>query len=159
MIPAWRLPFGLVSWVHLRHRRLLVTSVLAESFKMGHRGFTGYPVKSPSTNAGDMSSIPGLGRAHKPLGNQGMPHNYWAFLLQVLKPVHLGPVLLSKRSLHSERPKNPSEKQPMLIAVRESPYTAMETQHGQKWTNGWKRKKWDIESTDCKAKINKLSFI
>ena len=46
--------------------------------------------KNLPANAGDMSSIPGLGRFHIPWGN------YWACVLQLLKLKFLEPVLLEQ---------------------------------------------------------------
>ena len=36
-------------------------------------------------------------------------HNYWAHMLQLLKPVHLEPVLRNKRSHRNEKPVHHSE--------------------------------------------------
>ena len=54
-------------------------------------------VKNPPDNAGNMSSIPGPGRFH-------MPQNNYASGPQLQKPVHLEPVVCSKRSHCSEKP-------------------------------------------------------
>ena len=48
-------------------------------------------------------------------------HNYWAYMLQLLKPVCLEPVLLNKRSHHNEKPLHPNKEQPLLATTRESP--------------------------------------
>ena len=55
-------------------------------------------VKNPPASAEDMGSVPGQKdpmcfRATKPLR-----HNYWAGVLQLLKPSSLEPVLCNKRS-------------------------------------------------------------
>ena len=69
--------------------------------------FPGGPVvKNPPANAGDLGSIPGLGR----------PHTRWGSLacgLQLLKPLHLQPVLRNKRSHRDKKPANHKE-QPSL---------------------------------------------
>ena len=46
--------------------------------------------RNPPANAGDTGMIPGLGRSHMLWGNS---HDYWAGVLQLLKPAHLEPVL------------------------------------------------------------------
>ena len=38
-----------------------------------------------------------------------MRHNYWAYVLQLLKPVHLEPVLRNKRSHRNEKPAHLNE--------------------------------------------------
>ena len=48
-------------------------------------------------------------------------HNYWAHVLQLLKPARLEPVLWNKRSHHNEKPVHRNEEQPPLAATRESP--------------------------------------
>ena len=71
-------------------------------------------VKNPSANAGDKGSIPGPGRslvwedptcrgATKPVRQnywacalEPVSHSYWAHVPQLLKPVHLEPVLRNK---------------------------------------------------------------
>ena len=54
-------------------------------------------VKNPRTNAGDLGSIPGLGRPRVPWGNQ-------AHTPQLLSPRTLQPVLHNKRSHFSQKP-------------------------------------------------------
>ena len=51
-------------------------------------------------------------------------HNYWAHVPQLLKPVHLEPVLHNKRS-HRSKPMHRNE-------TRESPSAAMKTQCSHK---------------------------
>ena len=50
---------------------------------------------------------------------------------QLLKPVHLEPVLCNKRSHRKERPPHRSEEWPLLTAMR-SPRAATKTQCSQK---------------------------
>ena len=60
--------------------------------------YPGGPViKNPSVNAGDAGSIPGLGSFHVSWGHS-------ACVPQLLKPVHLEPMLCNKRSHHNEKP-------------------------------------------------------
>ena len=74
-------------------------------------------VKNPPANAGNMGSIPGPGRSHtlrraaKPVRHnywacalEPVSHNYWACMPQLLKPMHLEPVLHNKRSHRGEKP-------------------------------------------------------
>ena len=59
-------------------------------------------------------------------------HNYWACVPQLLKPVHLEPVLRSKRSHRNEKPAHRNKEWPPLTAARESPRAAVKTQCSQK---------------------------
>ena len=59
-------------------------------------------------------------------------HNYWACVLQLLKLVHLEPLLCNKRGHRNERPAHHDEGWPSLTATGESPRAAMKTQHSQK---------------------------
>ena len=59
-------------------------------------------------------------------------HNYWAHMPQLLKPVHLEPVLHSKRSHCNEKPAHHNKEYPPLTAARESLHTATKTQRSQK---------------------------
>ena len=61
-----------------------------------------------------------------------MRHNYWARVPQLLKPVHLEPVLRNKRSPCNEKPGHRNQEKPPLAATRESPSAATKTQHSQK---------------------------
>ena len=54
-------------------------------------------------------------------------HNYWAHAPQLLKPVHLEPVLRNKRSHCNEKPAHCNEEQPPVAATRESPHVATKT--------------------------------
>ncbi|KAJ8779396.1 hypothetical protein J1605_012685 [Eschrichtius robustus] len=47
-------------------------------------------------------------------------HNYWAHAPQLLKPMHLEPVLHNKRSHRNEKPMHRNEEQPPLAATRKS---------------------------------------
>ena len=58
--------------------------------------------------------------------------NYWAYLLQLLKPACLEPLLDNVRSHCNEKPGHCNEEQPLLSTTRESPCTAMKTQWSQK---------------------------
>ena len=60
-----------------------------------------------------------------------MRHNYWALEPQFLKPLHLEPVLCSKRCHHSEKPMHRSEDQTRLLATRESVHSETKTQRKQ----------------------------
>ena len=92
----------------------------------------GAVVGSPPANAGDTGSSPGLGGSH-------MPRSRWAHVPQLLalrsgthepqllKPVHLEPVLRNKRSHRNEKPVHCNEEWPPLTTTRESPRTAMKT--------------------------------
>ena len=73
--------------------------------------------KNTPANAGDMSSIPGPGRLH-------MPQSNYASVPQLPKPVHLEPVLCTKRRHHNEKSMHCSEEQPLLTTARESPHAA-----------------------------------
>ena len=55
-------------------------------------------------------------------------HNYWAHAPQLLKPLHLEPVLCNEKPPQWEA----HTPQPPLTATRESLHTAMKTQHSQK---------------------------
>ena len=57
---------------------------------------------------------------------------------QLLKPVHLEPVLRNKRSHHNEKPTHCNEEYPLLTATRESPRAATKIQHSQKKKKGGK---------------------
>ena len=59
-------------------------------------------------------------------------HNYRAHVPQLLKPVHLEPVLRNKRGHCNEKPAQRNEEQPPLAATRESPQAATKTQSSQK---------------------------
>ena len=59
-------------------------------------------------------------------------HNYWAHMLQLLKPVCLEPVLCNKRNHRNEKPTHRNEEWPPLTATRESPRVATKTQCSQK---------------------------
>ena len=62
-------------------------------------------------------------------------HHYWACVLQLLKPVHLEPMLHNKRSHHNEKPAHHNKELPLLATTRESPRAAMKTQCSHKSTN------------------------
>ena len=59
---------------------------------------------------------------------QSASHNYWAHVPQLLKPLHLEPVLHDKRSHHSEKPAHHNKEEPLLAATRESLHTATKIQ-------------------------------
>ena len=66
-------------------------------FKKNLQNFPGGTVdENPPVNAGDMGSIPGLGRFHMPRGNE-------ACVLQLLKSASLELVLCKKRSHRNEK--------------------------------------------------------
>ena len=57
--------------------------------------------------------------------------NYWARVPQLLKRMHLEPVL-HKRSHDNEKLAHHNKEQPLFAATRESPRTATKIQHSQK---------------------------
>ena len=63
-------------------------------------------------------------RATKPIR-----HKHWACALE---PTRLELVPHKRRSHHNEKPVHRTEEQSLLVATRESPRTAMKTQHSQK---------------------------
>ena len=65
-------------------------------------------------------------RATKPLC-----HRYWTYVLQLLEPMHLEPVIPDERSHCNEKSVPCNEEQPSLAATRESQCAAMKTQ----WNN------------------------
>ena len=73
------------------------------------QGFPGGAVvKNPPANAGDTGLSPGLGRSHMPWGNQARAPQLLSLRSrtrepQLLKPVHLEPMLRNKRSHRSEK--------------------------------------------------------
>ena len=88
------------------------------------QNFPGVPVdENPSANAGDTGLIPALGRFHMPQ-SKPMRHKH---KLQLLKPIHLKPVL-HKRSHHNEKLKHQTKRKPLLTATRER-HAATKTQH------------------------------
>ena len=64
-------------------------------------------------------------------------------MLQLLKPVHLEPVLCSKRTRHSKKPAHYTQEWTLLAAARESLLLAVKTQCSQKQIN---KKKFYISS-------------
>jgi len=54
---------------------------------------------------------------------------------QLLKPVHLEPVLCTKRSHHNEKSVHCSEEQPLLTTARESPHAARRPSKERKTEN------------------------
>ena len=72
------------------------------SCKKSLKGFpVGPVVKNPPCNAGDMGSIPGLGRSHMPQSNCNSCSQ--AHALQLLRSMCLGPMLPNRRSDLSEK--------------------------------------------------------
>ena len=59
-------------------------------------------------------------------------HNYWAHVPQLLKPVHLEPMLCNKRSHCNEKLAHLNKQQPPFATNRKSPGAATKTQHSQK---------------------------
>ena len=59
-------------------------------------------------------------------------HNYWAHVPQLLKPMHLEPMLHNKRRHCNEKPTHHNEEWPSLAATRESPHATTKTQWSQK---------------------------
>ena len=82
----------------------------------------GVVVKNPPASAGDTGSSPGLGRSHMPQSNKPGRHNYWTCTLepaspnygacmpQLLKPMHLEPVLCNKH--HNEKHAHHNQRKP-----------------------------------------------
>ena len=56
-------------------------------------------------------------------------------MLQLLKPMHLEPVLHTKISHRNEKPMNGNEAKPPLAATRESPLAMIKAQYNQKIKN------------------------
>ena len=104
----------------------------------------GTVVKNPPAIAGDMVQAlvqedPTSWGATNPVHHnlwacilEPMSHNYGARMPQLLKPMHIEPVLHSKRSHLSEKPAHHNEESPLLSATRESPRTVTKTQPSQK---------------------------
>ena len=77
--------------------------------------------KNPPAKAGDMGSIPGLGRLHMLQSTSPVCHTTEpsrACKLQPLKPVHLEPTLCNKRSHCNEKPTLHNKEQPEFAATR-----------------------------------------
>ena len=90
----------------------------ANSLEISHLNFPGDTAdKNLPTSVGDMGSIPGPGRFHMPQGNK-------AHAPQILRLTCLKSMLCNKRS-----PGTTTGEQPLLAPTRESPRTAMKTQH------------------------------
>ena len=92
---AWRAAVHRVtkSWT-----RLSDWTELKMPFKNEAESFPGGPVGwNPPASAGDMGSLPGLGRFR-------MPQSSWSQVPQLLKPAHLEPALHNKGSHLSEKP-------------------------------------------------------
>ena len=104
----------------------MILNISIKNWKLTFLDFPGGPVaKSLPANAGDTSSIPGLGRFHIPRGNQACAP--W-----LLKPTVRE---LHKRSHCDEKHMCRKEEQPPLAETRGGPGTATETQHSQKQRN------------------------
>ena len=98
-------------------------------------------VNSLPANTGDMGSILVWEDPTCQGATKSMWHNYWACALepgsrnyrahtmQLLKPLHLEPVLRNKRSHGNEKPIHCNEEQPPLATTRESLHIATKTQH------------------------------
>ena len=71
--------------------------------------------------------------------------------LQILKPIHLKPVLHNKRSHHNEKPKHHNEEQDPATATRGSLHAATKTQH-----SGGKKKQ---EKTSTENYSQTQSFV
>ena len=103
--------------------------------------FSGFPggaeVKNPPAKAGDTGSSPGPGRSHMPRSNKALAPQLLSMCSrahepQLLKPAHLEPVFLNKRSHGNEKPAHCNEEEPPLAATRESLRAATKTQRSQK---------------------------
>ena len=71
-------------------------------------------------SAGDTGMIPGPGRFHMPHGaTKPMQHEYWAHALQLLKPLHLEPVLCNREPAAMRRPAKSSLHSLQLEKARE----------------------------------------
>ena len=83
-------------------------------------------VKNPPANAGDTGSSSDPGRSHMPRSNSACAPQLLSLCSrarkpQLLKPVHLEPVLRNKRSHRNEKPAHRNEEEPPLVATREKP--------------------------------------
>jgi len=90
-------------------------------------------VKNPPANAEVMALIPGLGKSHMQQSNQTHAPQLLspcsrAHELQLLKPNHLNPVLLNKKSHQNEKSTPVNEEYPLPSATRESLWAAMKMQ-------------------------------
>ena len=97
----------------------------------------GAVVKNPPAGAGVVGSSTGPGRSHMPWSKwarapQLLIRHSGAHVSQLLKPVRLDPVLLSKRSHRNEKPVHHNEEEPPIPRTKESPCAAMKTQCSQK---------------------------
>ena len=111
------------------------------------QNFPGVPVdKNPSANAGDTGLIPALRRFHTPQ-SKPVRHKHEP---QLLKPIHLKPVLHNKRSHHNETLKHQTKSKPLLTATRER-HAATKTQHsgGKKRTRKDKHRELLTDSEIC----------
>ena len=131
-------------WLYLTNslthfkRELVLIKIYGEGFPGGA------VVGNPPANAGDIGLSPGPGRSHMPRSNWAMhhncwasalepaSHNWWACLLQLLKPVLLETVLHNRRGHRNERPLHRGKEWPLLATTRESLCAAMKTQCSQK---------------------------
>ena len=66
--------------------------------------------------------------------------NYWAHVLQLLKPSNLEPVLYNKRSHRNEKPACCNKNWHLLMTTRENPCKAIKTHCSQKERNKFMRK-------------------
>ena len=83
-------------------------------YKEQIKGFPGGSVvKSLPCNAGDTCLIPGLGRSHVLRSN-------WAHTPQLLKPVHLEPMLRNKRTHRNEKPAHHKKSSPRQMQLKKA---------------------------------------
>ena len=71
--------------------------------------FPGRAVDNPPAIAGGTDSIPVREDPTCCGATKPVCHNYWAHVPQLLKPTHLEPVLLNKRSHRNEKPVHHNE--------------------------------------------------
>ena len=100
----------------------------------------GAVVKSPPANARDTGSSPGQEDATCHGATKPASRNYWACVPQLLKPACLEPRLQNKKSTIMRSPCTATKSSPPLAATRESPRTAMKTQHSHKLKKKKKKK-------------------
>ena len=127
---------------HVSVKRL--TSKRIKNSKLNNRGFPGGSVvNNPPANAGNMGSIPDLGRFHMHT-TKPMCYNYWACALEPRNCDYwahvcsywslqaLEPVLHNKRSHHDEKSTRRIWRVTLTRHNQREAHVAVKTQHSQK---------------------------
>ena len=92
----------------------------------------GPEVRNTYANAEDMSWIPGLGRSHLPRSSQAQGHNYWSLGVRVSEFRNYWARLLQLLKPECSKGGALQEKKPLLPATRASLCAARKTQESQK---------------------------